>query len=179
MAHPRQITTQRTPESLQSIDHANIAVAITSSLLDLTAHISELSLTHKASLNEEPESLLFRIHTLIFSACDNHYGIGLPFFVLYAHKPFVQQLHLVLPPESTATSPLSHPKSADQGLKRCIRSLDYSWTLLLFFSFCTLPVLLLMELDFFQIKLREKGDKQWSRIALTDVHGGVTVLLRR
>jgi len=40
-------------------------------------------------------------------------------------------------------------------------------------------VLLLMELDFFQIKLREKGDKQWSRIALTDVHGGVTALLRR
>jgi len=40
-------------------------------------------------------------------------------------------------------------------------------------------VLLLMELDFFQIKLREKGDKQWSRIALADVHGGVTVLLRK
>ena len=39
-------------------------------------------------------------------------------------------------------------------------------------------LLLLMELDFFQIKLREKEDKQWSRIALTDVHGGVTVLLR-
>jgi hypothetical protein len=40
-------------------------------------------------------------------------------------------------------------------------------------------LLLLMELDFFQIKLREKEDKQWSRIALTDVHGGVTVLLNR
>jgi hypothetical protein len=40
-------------------------------------------------------------------------------------------------------------------------------------------LLLLMELDFFQIKLREKEDEQWSRIALTDVHGGVTVLFRR
>ena len=40
-------------------------------------------------------------------------------------------------------------------------------------------LLLLMELDFFQIKLREKEDEQWSRIALTDVHGGVTVLLNR
>jgi len=57
MVHPRQITSQRILESLQSIDHANIAVAITFSLLDLTAHISELSLTHKASLTEEPESL--------------------------------------------------------------------------------------------------------------------------
>jgi hypothetical protein len=36
-----------------------------------------------------------------------------------------------------------------------------------------------MELDFFQIKLREKGDKQWSRMALAGVHEGVTVLLRR
>jgi hypothetical protein len=27
-----------------------------------------------------------------------------------------------------------------------------------------------MELDFFQIKLREKGNKQWSRIVLADVH---------
>ena len=34
-----------------------------------------------------------------------------------------------------------------------------------------------MESDFFQIKLREKGDKLWSRTALGDVNGGVTVLL--
>jgi hypothetical protein len=42
-----------------------------------------------------------------------------------------------------------------------------------------MSVLLLTELDFFQIKLREKGDKQWSRIALADVHERITVLLRR
>jgi hypothetical protein len=36
-----------------------------------------------------------------------------------------------------------------------------------------------MELDFFQIKLREKGDKEWSRIALADAHEGVTALLRK
>jgi len=36
-----------------------------------------------------------------------------------------------------------------------------------------------MELDFFQIKLREKGNKQWSRIVLAVVHERITVLLRR
>jgi len=36
-----------------------------------------------------------------------------------------------------------------------------------------------MELNFFQIKLREKGDEQWMRIALAVVRGGVTVLLRK
>jgi len=36
-----------------------------------------------------------------------------------------------------------------------------------------------MELDFFEIKLREKGDKQWGRIVLAGVHERITVLLRR
>ena len=53
---------------------------------------SELPLTHKTSLNEEPESLLLCIDILIFLACDSHYGIGLPSLFLYPHKPYVQQL---------------------------------------------------------------------------------------
>ena len=65
---------------------------------------------------------------------------------------------IVLPPESTTTSPLSHPKSADQGLKRYIRSLHYSWTLILFFSFCTLSLACLLIVVFlflfYKVKIR-------------------------